>query len=1079
MEKAHTGVHNSESNLIVSCVDTDIDELSKEKEEELLFGAEEEGDDEDTLSDDSLRLRLSDDDDIEREDATRNDINTAKLKLKNTIVEKTLCSDVQQSVEVSKHCDDEEAVEEEHNTAINVPENSALPLDECTSENKQIQDSTHNSENTNAIINESNEKCTLESNINLTITDVNDARFSAAIEQHTALENDNLFTNNRVQTNVRDAELTIQNKENLKETANDSKEIMTTDSCELKNKVDINIDSNDSRDSANVNISNSEKSSTITIISNNNDDNLGDKIIDKDIKDDNHLLKRSQDDLNNGSDCVDLVKSDNSNDSLSHKDILLHKSKNKNSEPANETEGKNVSNMSKVTDKLTNTSLKQNQNNLSNVEDNMEVTIEDDDIDKSETTIVDKKSSVLQDILLSPISADNSNKSNNGTKNDQTVVSRKKRIRKTIDTVQNHEDKQEERESGRQKRKTAKNAEEIIRKKYLNSDSDSNDSTELITVNHKLKKDIRPASPPSLKRSSENEVCNGNIKKLRMNSEEKKDITQLSFIEKFFRRDLKAKLPKLTQEELEELLIQKIVETITMRSEIGHLREQARLSEKYQEITRTRMQQLMKQVKDFKMVLERNEIDRRANPDKSVAPIKINRSVGLQVNFITEHGVQNLRQATNLKSVTTNNTNATNTTNTTNTTSTTNTANTTNATNATNATNNSTSTETTNNIAISPRRGIKIRSPVVSRPVVTMTTPIVTQTSVQTTVIPTVTPAALVVAKPLDPPALTLSTQSTSNLQPILPAPQQQIQSQSHQTIVLNGKIQNQVNRPPLIAPKPRNDFIDLTDEEEKNKSNAKVTTTATSIIESSTLNVTSKPVQSFQRVIQAIPANVAIATTQPASIKVIATNQPSAQTLVNNVNPPRVAYVMQSGTGSPRQVLIANTNQQVQIRPVNAPNNKSPFSTVTYKTGISTITNGAVRVLATPVLSNIQISKHPAALPDIPSYAVTPGWKLPPPAPSLKISKVSNGIVLSWNMTLSDKYADIASYQLYAYQEVAGVNPSTSLWKKVGDVRALPLPMACTLTQFSEGNNYYFAVRAVDTHSRKGQYSLPGNISL
>lgn len=50
--------------------------------------------------------------------------------------------------------------------------------------------------------------------------------------------------------------------------------------------------------------------------------------------------------------------------------------------------------------------------------------------------------------------------------------------------------------------------------------------------------------------------------------------------------------------------------------------------------------------------------------------------------------------------------------------------------------------------------------------------------------------------------------------------------------------------------------------------------------------------------------------------------------------------------------------------------------------------------------------------------------------------------------MNLSDKYADIASYQLYAYQEVVGVNPNTSLWKKVGDVRALPLPMACTLTQ-------------------------------
>lgn len=110
----------------------------------------------------------------------------------------------------------------------------------------------------------------------------------------------------------------------------------------------------------------------------------------------------------------------------------------------------------------------------------------------------------------------------------------------------------EQKESGRQKRKTARNAEEIIRKKYLNSDSDSSDSTEqFVIVNHKLNHDIHPASPPSLKRNClENEVFNGNIKKVKMNTnaEEKKDVTQLSFIEKFFRRDIKERLPKLTQE---------------------------------------------------------------------------------------------------------------------------------------------------------------------------------------------------------------------------------------------------------------------------------------------------------------------------------------------------------------------------------------------------------------------------------------------------------------------------------------------------------------------------------------------------
>ncbi|XP_018371814.1 PREDICTED: putative uncharacterized protein DDB_G0282133 isoform X1 [Trachymyrmex cornetzi] len=1058
MEKARTEiVGNSESSSTVLNVNRiDIDELSKEKEEELLF-CEEEGDDEDTLSDDSLRLRLSDEEDAEQ-DTTVNDTNITKLKsqsrtieqpILDTIVEETLSSDLQQTVEKVSKPDIEKSTQEIYNTAVKFPEKSALG--EYTPENKQIQDSIRNLENTRATVNESSEKCTFTPSKDLKITDIKNECSSTVFEQHITSKNDNLsIINNCTQTgNLRNAGLTIHNEENLKETASDSKETITTNTCEL-NKLD-NVDSNKSSvDSTNIKIYNDEKSSTT--VSNSNDDNLKDKIIEKHIKNDHQFSKCSYPKSNVTSDYVDLVKSGNSNDnnnSSSYKDIIAHESKNNNLESVDITESKNTSNVSKIIEKVTNISLIRNQNNLSNIKDNTEVRNKDSDI--NDKSVIETVNSPLGQTLLLTLNDVNDSDNDNGTKNVDTVIPRRKRIKKTVDTIQDHaEEIQEKKESRREKRKTARNAEEIIRKKYLNSDSDSNDNTEqLVIINNKLNQDIIPVPPlVAIKRNCpESEVFNG-IKKAKMNinSEEKKDVTQLSFIEKFFRRDIKEKLPKLTQEELEELLIQKIVETIAMRSEIGQLREQARISEKYQEITRTRMEQLMKQVKDFETVLHRNESDRRANPNKSIAPIKINRSVGLQVNFITEHGIQNLRQTANLKS-------------------------------AVNVVNNSSSPSSaeTNNNSSSPRRGgIKVRSP---RPVVTMPTSVMTQSSAQTApLISTVTPAALVVAKPLESQhTLTLSNQPT-NMKPILTTSQQQIQSQS-QTIVLNGKI-SQVNRP--IAPKPRNnDLIDLTDEEEKNKSNAKVTTVTTTPIIEQPLNITPKSAQSFPRVLQTIPANVAI-TTQPTSIKVITTSQQPAPTaLVNNVNPPRLAYVMQSSTGSPRQVLIAsNPNQQVQIRPVMNTPNRPPFSTVTYK-GISTITNGTVRVLTTPVLSNVQISKHPAPLPDIPNYAPTPGWKLPPPAPSLKISKVSNGIVLSWNMSLSDKYADIASYQLYAYQEVAGVNPNTSLWKKVGDVRALPLPMACTLTQFSEGNNYYFAVRAVDTHSRKGQYSMPGNISL
>lgn len=78
--------------------------------------------------------------------------------------------------------------------------------------------------------------------------------------------------------------------------------------------------------------------------------------------------------------------------------------------------------------------------------------------------------------------------------------------------------------------------------------------------------------------------------------------------------------------------------------------------------------------------------------------------------------------------------------------------------------------------------------------------------------------------------------------------------------------------------------------------------------------------------------------------------------------------------------------------------------------------------------------------------------------------------------MTLNKNHATVASYQLFAYQETDGPIDA-SLWKKVGDVNALPLPMACTLTQFIDRNRYYFTVRAVDVHQRLGPFSDPVSI--
>lgn len=1037
MEKAQIeAARNLEASSKVSHVNnTNTSELPKEKEDELLFGADEDGDEEDALSDDSLRLQLSDDEDVEQENSITNQTKVSEFKSENKGTEHPPVSVEDKIVEDKiylKSQEIEEVITNSDNGKLptqgkDKSGSSALPSDEGISENKQKKDNIHNPENSNVTVNESSKKCTFKSDEDLEITEINNSNLNATSKQHGKLENDNSSTNNL--SNTQNVEKTAHNEDSVKKEAVDDKLINATNTSAIVPNSDLS----------------DTKIKTAT----------NDKC---------HPVQQPPVKID-GQNFMGSMKShvDNSDNLKSAKESTERvKGEIENEKHKNITHNKNSLN-TQSTQEETITVLESDQDDLSNVKDEKKTTNKNHNVDKQIVDNITQRINIEKKILFT-IDVEEYNDESD-TKSDCTTALKTKQLKSNA--VQNNstkEAKSEERESGRHKRRTAKNAEEIIRD-YLNSESDASDSTEQIaTANRKAAQKAisisKKSSPPPLhiikRNHSDNEIFNDNVKKRKMTSStsDEKNVTKLAFIEKFFQRNANEKLPKLTQEELEELLIQKIAETMTMRCEIGYLREQARISEKNQEAMRGKLQQLTKQVKDFEMVLNRNAADRRASSDKPVAPIKINRSVGLQVNFMTDQGIQNLRQiqqTAQLKSA-----------------------------NTPSSISPPTSSESSNNNATSPRRsGIKTRSP--RTVVTTAVTPTISQSPIQTTplISPAVTPAALVVAKPLEHPShtLTLPNQPTS-VQPIISAPQQ-IQPQSHQAIVLNGKIQNQVNRSSTAAKPRNNDLIDLTDEEERNKTtNVKVTSvTTTPLLEQ--LNVTSKPpVQSFQRVLQTIPTNVAI-TTQQASIRLITPNQPTPAALVNNINPPRLAYVMQSA-GSPRPVLITNTNQQVQIRPVTTCSR--PFSTVTYQTAASSIANGTVRVITTPALSNIHMNKHPAPLPDTPSYGITPGWKLPPPAPSLKIAKVSNGkdgIVLSWNMNLSDKYAEIASYQLYAYQEIPGVNPTTTLWKKVGDVRALPLPMACTLTQFSEGNNYYFAVRAVDTHSRKGQYSIPGNISL
>ena len=175
----------------------------------------------------------------------------------------------------------------------------------------------------------------------------------------------------------------------------------------------------------------------------------------------------------------------------------------------------------------------------------------------------------------------------------------------------------------------------------------------------------------------------------------------------------------------------------------------------------------------------------------------------------------------------------------------------------------------------------------------------------------------------------------------------------------------------------------------------------------------------------------------------------------------PAQAVVIRNANASP-----VNPSGPVKITLVEAsPNNNGQAKTPTLVDGLVSKT--------VPSVATRGVLTHPAALPLMPQRQPSkPGWKLIPAKPSLKIDRKGADIVLSWNLTFNQTHATIVTYQLYSYQD-------SGAQKKVGDVKALPLPMACTLTQFQAGNKYHFAVRANDCHNRLGPFSDPQNITL
>ncbi|CAH8871927.1 unnamed protein product [Trichobilharzia szidati] len=137
---------------------------------------------------------------------------------------------------------------------------------------------------------------------------------------------------------------------------------------------------------------------------------------------------------------------------------------------------------------------------------------------------------------------------------------------------------------------------------------------------------------------------------------------------------------------------------------------------------------------------------------------------------------------------------------------------------------------------------------------------------------------------------------------------------------------------------------------------------------------------------------------------------------------------------------------------------------------------NNIVNSLPICVISDVQllpISVLPAVVPQ----AVTKALQLPiQPVPQLTIGNSTEGVTLQWTITYpAIPFEPAVAYEIYSHttSDTALVSFQMPLpWNKIGEVAALPLPMACTLNHVQPKYMYYFIVRSVDRLHRYSPWS-------
>lgn len=177
-----------------------------------------------------------------------------------------------------------------------------------------------------------------------------------------------------------------------------------------------------------------------------------------------------------------------------------------------------------------------------------------------------------------------------------------------------------------------------------------------------------------------------------------------------------------------------------------------------------------------------------------------------------------------------------------------------------------------------------------------------------------------------------------------------------------------------------------------------------------------------------------------------------------------------------PHPVVSITSSAGARSSPQSNQNSSSnPQLTIHHRPSLDSLKSRTVTTSTPTRASNMALPPLPAA-PAPPRLPPEAERTSPPQQPQLKLVPSQTGIVLSWCVAETDRTcAAVDSYHLYAFhQDNSNSNAAQQHWKKIGEVKALPLPMACTLTQFQSGSTYHFAVRAKDIYGRFGSFCEP-----